>query len=407
MHIHLDPVGGVAGDMFVAAMLDTWPELAEQTISAVRSIGLDDNVELSFSTHDDGTFTGSRFNVSKVGLGLAEILGCGLDHTGHGHTLWSELRKTLEGSNLEAGIKRHAIGIFSELAYAEACVHGKDVATVAFHEVGNWDSIADIVAAAALINALAPSSWSIGSLPIGSGRVKTAHGELPVPAPATSLLLEGFLFHDDGRPGERVTPTGAAILKYLAPLPGIGNKPRILRDTGFGFGSRCFEGMSNVLRVLAFEANDQGTHYSDTVGLIQFEIDDQTGEELAVSLDHIRAQEGVIDATQTAVMGKKNRMMAGIRILTEPTALDAVCETCFQQTTTLGVRTRIEDRTILARREIKNARGQRVKIARRPGGDTAKTDIDDISMNASGHRARSKQRQISETEALNLDDYHA
>jgi uncharacterized protein (DUF111 family) len=276
------------------------------------------------------------------------------------------------------------------------------VEEVAFHEVGNWDSIADIVAAATLIDALSPASWSVGSLPVGHGRVRTAHGDLPVPAPATALLLQGLAFHDDGRPGERVTPTGAAILRYLAPSSGLGRDPKVLRGTGFGFGTRRLDGMSNVLRVLAFESAAADTAATDTVGIIQFEIDDQSGEDLAVALDEIRAHPAVIDVTQTLSLGKKGRMMMAVQVLAKPERLDEVCEVCFRQTTTLGLRTRVETRRILARRELRAA-GLRVKIAERPGGATAKAEMDDAAGEAGGHRARAAARHAAETRAIEGD----
>ena len=102
------------------------------------------------------------------------------------------------------------------MAEAEAAVHGKSIETISFHEVGEWDSIADIVGAAFLIDR-ASATWTIGALPLGRGTIDTSHGKLPVPTPATVSLLEGFSFDDDGLDGERITPTGAAILAYLKP----------------------------------------------------------------------------------------------------------------------------------------------------------------------------------------------
>lgn len=432
MHIHLDPTGGIAGDMFVAALLDTFPDLAERVMQSLSQAGLDDDVRVSALPFDDGVLTGTRFHVSKGGDhgdehgAEAHAAGHhrhhhddhhhhdhgdhhhhhddhheGRSHTHHhDHTHWSALREDLKASGLPEGVKHHAIGIFTELAKAEAQVHGKPVDEVAFHEVGNWDSIADIVAAATLIDALSPTSWSVGTLPLGSGRVRTAHGELPVPAPATTLLLQGFAFHDDGRPGERVTPTGAAILCYLAPASAIGPTPRSLVASGHGFGKRRLAGMSNVLRVLAFAPQETGE--ADHVAVIRFEIDDQSGEELAVALDHLRAFPGVIDATQSMVFGKKGRMMAAVQVLSEPQALDAVCEECFRQTTTLGLRTRIDARHILTRRGVQ-AEGLRVKLAARPGGRTAKAEMDDVAGMTVGHNARAAARQEAESKALEED----
>jgi uncharacterized protein (TIGR00299 family) protein len=422
MHIHLDPVGGVAGDMFVAAFLDAFPDLTEKVMNTVRHAGLDEDVMFGIVPFTDGILTGTKFKVSKSVCQTAQASTHSHHHHhhdddhdhdhhhhhhgretyqhshDHGHTHWAELRARLQATSIQDNVKRHVLGIFGELAGAEAKVHGKEPDAVSFHEVGNWDSIADIVAAATIIDALSPESWSIGSLPIGRGLVSAAHGELPVPAPATMLLLNGFSFHDDGRTGERVTPTGAAILRYVSPANGIGASPRILRRSGYGFGERKLRGMSNTLRVLAFDLADVDAT-TDFVGIIQFEIDDQTGEELAAALDHIREHSSVLDVTQSMVMGKKGRMMAAVQVLTEPSQIDAVSRFCFQQTTTLGLRTRVETRSILERREVQ-VRGTRVKIADRPGGPTAKAEMDEVAMNRAGHKARSAARQAAESEAL-------
>ena len=299
------------------------------------------------------------------------------------------------------GVKRHTLGIFGELAIAEARVHGKDVETVTFHEVGNWDSVADIVAAATLIDSLSDSSWSVSALPIGRGLVKTAHGELPVPAPATTLLLDGFAFRDDGRQGERVTPTGAAILKYLAPATDIGHNARTLHKCGFGFGNRVLPGMSNVLRVMAFDTDDNRVT-TDSVGVIQFDIDDQSGEELAATLEHIRSHDDVIDATQAPVFGKKGRMMTAIQVLTKPQAIEAVAQQCFRQSTTLGLRMRIDARQTLARHSVV-VDDTHVKLASRPGGTTAKAEMDDVMADKSGHHARVSTRLTAESRAIEAE----
>ena len=481
MHIHLDAVGGIAGDMFAAALLDTWPELTEQVIATIRLAGLAEEVALERQDFNDGVLTGSKFKVtltdsSASGEPLHPDSNGGsseqntaedkphthqpVDHShhhstdhkhhhhhhghqdsshdyghehdhshehdhghehdhshghhhDHGHHQWSELKQRLANSAMPDTVKRHTLGIFTELAIAEATVHGKDVDTVTFHEVGNWDSIADIVAAATLIDALSVQSWSVSPLPIGRGLVRTAHGELPVPAPATTLLLDGFAFRDDGRAGERVTPTGAAILKYLAPASDIGQSARTLCKSGFGFGNRKLPGMSNVLRVMAFAPakgsagtansftdnffdSNEGTR--DTVGVIQFEIDDQSGEELAATLEHIRASDHVLDATQAVVFGKKGRMMAAIQVLTKPDAIDSVAQLCFQQSTTLGLRTRIERRQILRRHDV-TVDNMRVKLAERPAGITAKAEMDSVQRDARGHHARSTSRLHAQAQA--------
>ena len=422
MHIHLDIVGGIAGDMFAAAMLDAWPEFAPAVAENLRLAGLGAEIRADLLAHNDGVLAGHRFDVVNTAQPKpvpAQAAAHTHDHNhdhdhhhahdhhshdhGHGshaHTPWSELRQSLAGSGLAAEVKRTAIGIFECLAEAEAAVHGRDIGDVVFHEVGNWDSIADIVAAATVIVSVGAKSWSASSLPIGRGFVETAHGRLPVPAPATALLVKGLACHDDGRAGERVTPTGAAVLRFLGPEAGIGHRPRVMSRIGIGFGTRRLLGISNVLRVLAFD--DVPQHGQDQVGVIQFEIDDQSGEELAVALDHLRATDGVLDVLQTPGFGKKGRMVMSVQVLTRPEALEAAVTACFRQTTTLGVRTRIDTRSILARRAVTTEEGLRVKIADRPGGATAKAEMDD-SGHGESHEARSSMRRRAERQALEKD----
>lgn len=394
MHIHLDAVGGIAGDMFTAAMLDAWPTLAPLVHDNVRQAGRTVDVQTQLHPYDDGVLTGRRFVVTRNGPPDEPM------H--HAHDRWCELRSALEASSLPAGVGSVAIGIFQELAEAEGVVHGLDPAEVTFHEVGNWDSIADIVAAATVIDAIQATSWSVGSLPLGSGTVETAHGRLPVPTPATALLLRGMPLHDDGCGGERVTPTGAAILRYLSPTSGVGTTPRTLERVGVGFGTRRLPGISNILRIMAF--TDETAHADrpvrERVGVIQFEIDDQSPEELAMALERIRDDDGVLDVMQVPAFGKKGRMMSAIQILVRPDAVELVSALCFRHTTTLGLRMRVEDREILPRHTVITSGGARVKVAHRPGGSTAKTEIDDTQAHNDGQKSRSEFRRNAEAEAL-------
>ena len=387
MHYHLDPVGGVAGDMFVAALLDMEPDSTAATLAAIRDSGLDPSVAVSHDDFNDGVLTGSRFTVGKP-------------ECTHHHAHWSAIKKNLSDSALSPAVTDRAIAIFADLAEAEAKVHNKAVSDVAFHEVGAWDSIADIVAAAYLIESLGPCTWSIGPIPIGKGRVQTQHGLLPVPAPATVLLLDGFEFIDDGFSGERITPTGAAIIKHLKPSQGIGKTARVLQRSGYGFGTRTFKGMSNILRVLEFSKTTTSSVFScDTVMVLNFEIDDQTAEELAVGLQKIRERQGVIDVIQSPVMGKKGRLLTSVQVLVRPGNAEDVINVCFHETTTLGIRQQVKARAILNRSELETEQDIRVKIVERPGGITAKADIDNIA-NIDGHQHRQKRRLDAQSDAL-------
>ena len=150
-------------------------------------------------------------------------------------------------------------------------------------------------------------------------------------------LLRGLATHDDGIGGERVTPTGAAILKHLAPDLAPARESETLVGVGTGFGSRALPDLSNVLRVLEF-APIAPTALQEAVAMLRFEIDDQTPEDLALGLDRLRARPGILDVVQWPVYGKKGRMMAAVQVLAEPASLDAALAAVFDETTTLGVR---------------------------------------------------------------------
>lgn len=394
-HIHLHPLGGAAGDMFVACLLDAFPEHRAAAVEAAESLA---PVGCRLLPHGDGTLTGSRFVVDDAPH----------DH-GHHHAHWRDIRARLEDSRLAPAARAHAIGIFAVLAEAEGRVHGVPADAVTFHEVGAADSIADIVAAAAVIAALAPVRWSVASLPMGGGTVQTAHGTMPVPAPATALLLEGFAMHDDGIAGERVTPTGAAILRHLgceaAPARGT------LRRSGYGFGTRRLPGLSNCLRALVFEAEGAAAVPGHRkLAVISFEVDDQSGEDLATGLDRLRVLPGVHDVLQMAAFGKKSRLAVHVQVLAAPDALDAAIEACFRETTTIGLRTHLVEGRALARRfAAVEVDGQEttVKLVERPGEDgatvvTGKAEADHLRPVPS-HAARTRLRQEAERLALSRD----
>lgn len=409
MQIHLDAIGGMAGDMFAAALLDAFPEHESGVLASIRAAVRGAACELV--AHNDGVLQGRRFVVAERGeVGAhAHHHDHGHHHHdhrgGHDHRHWSEIRAGLIAADLDLAVRDHAIAIFGHLAEAEARVHGIPVADVAFHEVGALDSIADIVAAAHLAAATGATRWSVSAMPLGGGRVRTQHGLLPVPAPATALLLEGFATIDDGVPGERVTPTGAAILRHLCGAHERSPGPRTLTRSGIGFGTRSLPGLSNCVRALVFaeaEAGDRSGGRHRDLAVIEFEVDDQSAEDLAMGLDRLRAHPDVFDAVQMPVFGKKGRMMTHVRLLARAEALEVVAEACFRETTTIGLRHRIVSGIALERTSRTVAVGGhdlRVKTVSRPGGATAKAEADD-ALAHEGHAARESLRRAAEQLAL-------
>lgn len=386
-HLHLDAIGGVAGDMFVAALLDAEPAHASACLLAAEAVS---GARCRLVPHGDPVLSGTRFDVADPG-----------HQHHHAHTAWADIRARLQAADLPAAARHHALGIFALLAEAEARVHGVALDAVTFHEVGAVDSIADIVAAAWLIaaqgDADGAATWSVGALPLGGGRVRTAHGMLPVPAPATALLLEGFLMIDDGISGERVTPTGAAILRHLGAHAASPATARRLLGTGIGFGTRTLPNLPNVLRVLIGAEAPPVAPAGQMVrelSVIEFEVDDQTPEDLAVALDHIRRVAGVLDVTQAPALGKKGRACAHVQVLAEPAAQEAAVAACFAETSTIGLRTRVTAARMLPRETAERGEA-RVKRVERPGGVTTKAESDDLA-HIQGYAARRRARAAAE-----------
>lgn len=383
-HIHLDAVGGIAGDMFVAAMVAALPELEAPVMAAIDSALPPGLPRPRLEAGESGGMRALRLRwQGEIGAPVAS-------------GAYPELCRLIEGAGLGAATTRHALAILGVLARAEAAAHGVPVEAVHFHELADWDSVLDVVAAGCIAGRLEGATWSVSGLPLGSGTVVTQHGRLPVPAPATLAILEGFAWRDDGIGGERVTPTGAAILRHLLPDGGQPVPPGQLLGSGVGAGTRELPGLPNVLRALVLATGDAG---SDVVAVLAFEVDDMTGEEIGLALERLAAVPGVLDVSVGQRLGKKGRPLHGFRVLARPEAAAAAEAACFAETTTLGVRRRLEGRAVL-RRRMAEAGAVRVKLAERPGGElTAKAESDDVA-GLGGLAARRRRRVEAEGRAL-------
>jgi uncharacterized protein (TIGR00299 family) protein len=395
--IHLDAVGGIAGDMFVAALCDAVPALEAVVLDATAAVQPTGLASPAFVPATSGGFSARRFALASAGK---------TRHEGHG-TAYAELRKRISAAPLSAPTRSHALALLALLAEAEANVHGIAIDDVHFHELADWDSLLDVVAAGAIAGALEGARWSASTLPLGSGTVPTAHGALPVPAPATLRLLEGYPWHDDGIPGERVTPTGAAIVRHLVPVTacGAGREGGRLIATGYGAGTRELASGPNVLRAVMLERT--ASTNADAITVLEFDIDDMTGEEIGAAADRLRAVVGVIDVSMGSRAGKKGRPLSDFRLLVRPDALDEAARACFAETSTLGLRVHEERRRILGRTEVATTVASatvNVKIAERPGaGRTAKAAHDDVA-DSPELGARRSIRTAAEKRALDLDE---
>lgn len=370
--IHLDAVGGVAGDIFVAAMLDAFPWLRDRVFADIAAVLPADCGTPALDAGHSGGVRALRFRLETNQPHRHEHPAA----DAHG-TSFAALRARIEGAGLSEGTAEEAVAILTILAEAEARIHGVGIEEVHFHEVGDWDSLMDVVAAGSIAAALRPARWTVSDLPRGGGLVRTQHGMLPVPAPATIEILSGFRWRDDGIAGERVTPTGAAILRHLCQSSSAGAGPSgTLAAAGTGAGTRELDGMPNILRVTAFADADRATQ--ETVDILSFDIDDMTGEEIAVSAERLRGLPGVVSLSFHTVAGKKGRPLCRFEIMARAGNTEALARAVFTETSTLGLRWRSEQRMTLTR-EHKLRAGRRVKTAARPGGQTTKVESDELA----------------------------
>ena len=381
-HVHLDAVGGVAGDMFVAALLDAMPALRERVLADAAAVL---PPEAGRPTLEPGMSSGMRclrFALEHDGLGDPGSAGC---HDHGAAATFTGMREQIEAAPLAPGTAINAVAILRHLAEAEAYIHAVAVEDVHFHEIADWDSLMDVVAAGSIAAALLGMRWSVSDLPRGGGLVKTRHGLLPVPAPATAAILSGFQWRDDGVGGERVTPTGAAILRHLVGAGGGFGGGRLLAS-GTGAGTRTLDGMPNVLRALVFEAaeDDQpGTSgEADLVDIVSFDVDDMTGEEIGVAADRLRSVTGVLDLAVLSATGKKGRPLQVFRLLVRPEARERVIAECFAETSTIGLRWhQALRRTLVRHGAARDVQGRtvRVKAVERGAGASRKAESDDLA----------------------------
>ena len=345
-HVHFDPTSGIAGDMAVAALVDAGVP-AHVVGRAVAEMGVK-GLKVFFERRQRGAFVGKGFVVRWPEKHRNNHDG---RHQEHLHRSYGEIRRLLRRSRLDATIKKLAGEIFERIAKAEADLHGTTIDRVGFHEVGAWDSIADVVGAAAALAWLSPTSVSSSPPVLGSGTIHTAHGLMPVPAPATAAILRGIPTLSEGK-GELTTPTGAAI---LATMVGKFGAPPPLRlcTQGLGAGTRDIADRANVLRVLVGEPLGQALPDSvPQVVLCEANLDDMSPQLVEPLLTALFAA-GAVDAWTTPIQMKKGRPAWQVSALAPPDAVPAVERAFFLNSTTLGVRRTLMQRSVLSRSQAR------------------------------------------------------
>jgi uncharacterized protein (TIGR00299 family) protein len=393
----LDAFSGLSGDMIAGAMLDAGADFDELR-AALASLPV-----------DGYRLVARRKLVSGISALKFDVEVSAAQPERH----LSDIREIVgRAAALSAGVKDRAMAIFGVLAEAEAKIHRTTPEEVHFHEVGAVDSIIDIVAAAWGFERLELGEMMVSPLPAGSGFVRSQHGIIPVPAPATAELLAGFPMRIGDGTSEMVTPTGAAILRALAvpAPPAMGFR---IDRVGYGAGTKDFADRPNVLRLMVGERTQsyEQTYETDELVEIATNIDDLNPQIYEHVVERL-FEAGARDVTLTPTIMKKGRPAVTISILAEPPARERIAAVLFAETSTIGVRYHPVARLKLAREimEVETPWGRvRVKVSR-GGGETAtcSPEYDDCKRLAHEHRVALRlvleQAQAAARRQLSEDD---
>jgi uncharacterized protein (TIGR00299 family) protein len=375
--LYLDLFSGIAGDMFIAALLDLGVD-AHKLELELKKLKLG-GYHLHISRQQKSTIAGVKFDVHVA------------HEHGHNHSHddsrnFSEIKQLISRSKLSAWVKQKSIAVFRRIAEAEGKIHGLPPDEVHFHEVGAVDSIVDIVGAAIALELLGKPRVFASPVIEGTGWIRCAHGRFPVPAPATLAILgaRGIGVTQCDEPHELVTPTGAALLaEFVGRFGAMENL--VAEKIGFGLGSRENKTRPNVLRaILGTPSKVQNpkskvvatSHHSspldwetDRIAVLETNLDDCTGEILGSFVEAALAA-GALDVFHTPVQMKKNRPGVLLTVLCAETDADQFSELMLRETTAFGVRKTIAERRKLRREfaEVKTAFGKvTVKIGRLGG----------------------------------------
>jgi hypothetical protein len=420
---YLDCFSGISGDMFLGALVDAGVpfHILEETASTLN-VG----AHLEMRKVMRGGLTGTKVDVIVEGEpqhshhddhahvhdhqhehppehahthehthadGTVHAHQHSHDHTHQPHRSLTTILGIIQSAPLSAVVKTRASHAFQLLGEAEARIHSMPVENVHFHEVGAVDTIVDIVCAAVGSEHLRVDRWFASPLNVGSGTVECAHGTLPVPAPATLSLLGNAPIYAAGPPMERVTPTGAAILRMLnveyATLPALR-----ISASGYGAGGRDTPGQPNLLRVLVGEEGTRDTAL-EPIAILETVIDDSSPQLIAY-VSELLLEAGAWDVYRIPVQMKKGRTGVQLTVLCHPDRVSAMRDLIFRETTTIGVHWRVENKTSLARDliEVQTEWGPvHMKVARWPSGEIANAapEYEDCRRLAAAHSVPLKQ----------------
>lgn len=358
--IYLDCSMGAAGDMLMAALLELLPE-KDTFLQKMQSLGLP-GLEISAEPSVKCGITGTHMRVLIHGeeeghphehaveahahshADAPEAAHAHVHVHPHHHTDLDELTHRISHLNVSEAVRSNILAVYQSIADAESRVHGVPVEQIHFHEVGSLDALADVTGVCLLMELLAPEQVLASPVHVGSGQVRCAHGILPVPAPATALLLEGIPIYGGSIRGELCTPTGAALLRRFVtrfgPLP-----PMRVEKTGYGMGTKDFEA-ANCVRAMLGQTEESAGHILE----LACNLDDMTPEAVGFAMEQLFAA-GALDVYTTPIGMKKNRPGVLLTCMCREDDREAMLRTIFRHTSTLGVRVSVCDRYTLSRRQ--------------------------------------------------------
>jgi uncharacterized protein (TIGR00299 family) protein len=347
-----DLIGGISGDMFVAALLDLGLslEVLRRELRKIPTL----KFELNVANRTVHSITATQFQVTPPGNEAPRS--------------WNQIRQLIETSELASEVKETGIKIFHRLAEAEGKIHGAATEEVHFHEVGATDSIVDIIAAAIGFHELKIGAVHFSKVPLGRGLTQSGHGPLPVPGPATLELLKGIPVHLTQLEGETVTPTGAAIMSGLG--TSFGEQPSMtVEKIGYGAGQKEWPDRPNLFRLI-LGASAESWRQEEML-VIETNIDDMNPQFFDHVMERLFAA-GARDVFFSSIQMKKNRPAVLVRVIAEPQDRDRLAKILFEETTTIGLRYHSVSRIILNRTEatIETRFGDvRAKIWQEPNGE--------------------------------------
>jgi pyridinium-3,5-bisthiocarboxylic acid mononucleotide nickel chelatase len=345
--LYFDCLSGISGDMIVGALADLGVESAvfERAIAALQF----DHCHIHFSREKRQNIEAMRFIVHEHDH--ATVHNSGNEHAHHHERTYADIRELISESKLSKFVKEHALAIFHRLASAEGKIHGISPDQVTFHEIGAIDSVADVVCACAGIEHLDAPCIYVSPLQDGHGWITCTHGRIPIPAPATLEVLKGMQIQQVDESFELITPTGAAIIAEFGEQVDVMPALRI-EKVGYGAGERDLTNRPNVLRAVLGELQASTFYETDTVTLLETNIDDLTPEIIGGVTEKLLAA-GALDVFTTAVQMKKNRPGVLISVLCVPNDAQKIADILFIETTTFGVRLQQLNRIKLERQLAK------------------------------------------------------